>query len=432
MTTPAIPNMDVATSMLLRYAEPRESFNHNYPVDLDHISGFLAAIGNPQDQTRIVHVAGTSGKTSTSYFISALLRETGMSVGLTVSPHITSLTERIQINGQPIPDDEFLFLLETFLGLVEANNATLNYFQLLVAFAFWVFAERAVDWAVIETGVGGLYDGTNTVSRTDKICVITDIGLDHMELLGDSIEQIAMHKAGIIQQANHVFVLNQSRAALNVIVDRARTMNAELDVVYTSSFDATARSLPSFQQRNWLIARAVDEHIRARMNFKSAEATALQRCVAVQAPGRFERFVIGDKLLILDGAHNSQKMTAFHDSLKSVNVPRAAVIANFLESQDRNIESLLAALRPVASHLIVPNFSTMKDSIRKSIAPGDVVACARASGFPSAETADNPMEALLLLRQRPESVLIITGSLYLVRQLREQVIAFAGPQPDDQ
>ena len=137
----------------------------------------MALAGNPQDRLKTVHIAGTSGKTSTSYYIAALLGAAGKTVGLTVSPHVDSITERIQINGQPLPDAEFCQELETFLDIVKQAPQPPSYFELLYAFALWVFGRRHVDYAVIETGMGGLYDATNVATRADKVCVITDIGL---------------------------------------------------------------------------------------------------------------------------------------------------------------------------------------------------------------------------------------------------------------
>jgi dihydrofolate synthase/folylpolyglutamate synthase len=156
-------------------------------------------VGNPQDHLRVIHLAGTSGKTSTSYYIAGLLKAGGMKVGLTVSPHVTAITERVQINNIPLSETEFCRYMSEFLPLVTADEERLpSYFEVMMVFALWVFDKSNVDYAVVETGLGGLHDSSNICRRTDKICIITDIGVDHTHVLGDTIEKIATHKAGII------------------------------------------------------------------------------------------------------------------------------------------------------------------------------------------------------------------------------------------
>ena len=224
-----LDSIDSAVRALYEYIPQTASMKQNY--SLDRLRTFLSEIGNPQETRRVVHIAGTSGKTLTAYFIRALLQEAGQVTGLTVSPHVLSITERVQINGKPLPDDEFVGYLERFLEIVRASEVPLTYFEVLVAFAQWVFDERQVDYAVVETGLGGLLDGTNTVTRADKVCVITDMGLDHTEVLGDTIEAIARQKAGIIQPGNPVFLLEQDAAATAVVAEEARGRRASLRIV---------------------------------------------------------------------------------------------------------------------------------------------------------------------------------------------------------
>src|SRR5688572_622401 len=184
---------------------------------LDRMQALLAFLGDPQEKLRVVHIAGTSGKTSAAYFVRGLLQASGARTGLTISPHMVSLAERVQIAGAPVSDAAFVQYIHDFLPLVEKSGLQPSYFEIIIALAFWVFAHEDVDFAVIETGLGGLLDATNTVRRADKVCVITDIGLDHTDILGETIPEIAAQKAGIIQPGNIVVVQNQQSAALNVI-----------------------------------------------------------------------------------------------------------------------------------------------------------------------------------------------------------------------
>ena len=155
---------------------------------LERVKPLASLAGHPENQLKVIHIAGTSGKTSTAYYMAALLRAAGKNVGLTVSPHIDSITERVQINGRPLPDEQFCSELEQFLKIVKTAPQAPSFFELLYVFSLWVFARAKVDYAVVETGMGGLFDATNIVTRPDKICIITDIGLDHTHILGDTVE----------------------------------------------------------------------------------------------------------------------------------------------------------------------------------------------------------------------------------------------------
>ena len=157
---------------------------------LDVMKALMEHLGNPQNQLRVLHVAGTSGKTSTAYYCAALLKEAGKKVGLSVSPHVDTVNERLQINGQPMPEAEFCKVLSEFLDVVAESGIKPSYFELLVAMTYWEFARQKVDYAVIEVGLGGLRDGTNVIERADKVCLITDIGLDHTEILGHTLTKI--------------------------------------------------------------------------------------------------------------------------------------------------------------------------------------------------------------------------------------------------
>ena len=198
---------------------------------LDRMQQLMALLGHPQDSYKSIHIAGTSGKTSTAYFVSGLLQTAGAKVGLTVSPHIQSITERIQINGEPIADDLFVHYLNMLLAKLEDSAITPTYFELLVALAFLVFREEDVDYAVIETGLGGLLDGTNVITRQDKVCVITDIGLDHTDVLGATVEEIALQKAGIVQPGTTLILQHQAETIEQTITDEAYRRGAEEVVI---------------------------------------------------------------------------------------------------------------------------------------------------------------------------------------------------------
>ena len=178
----------------------------------------MAHVGNPQEQLRTVHVAGTNGKGSTSHLIAASLQAAGLRVGLFTSPHLVSLTERIRINGKPIEEEEiagFIGQNKDFLDTIQPS-----FFETMTALAFAYFVKRKVDVAVIEVGLGGRLDSTNVL--TPVLSVITNIGLDHTEFLGNTLSQIAKEKAGIMKPHVPCVIGETHPRTMNVFLERAR------------------------------------------------------------------------------------------------------------------------------------------------------------------------------------------------------------------
>ncbi len=192
----------------------------------------LQLIGNPQEKLRVIHVAGTSGKGSVCFYISRLLQASGFKVGLHISPHLVNVRERCQINNKLIDEKTFYQSLNKIVPYVDqvtqSKYGKPTYFEILVALVFSIFSQQKVDYAVIETGLGGLLDGTNVVSRKDKLCVLTKIGFDHMAILGNTLTQIARQKAGIIQKNNPVISIDQQTSVKKVIEKKARTTSSQL------------------------------------------------------------------------------------------------------------------------------------------------------------------------------------------------------------
>ncbi len=236
---------------LLAFVPPPRSQRQKYT--LGNMRELMDALGNPQNSLQVVHIAGTSGKTSTCYYIAALLKASGLKTGLTVSPHISHVNERVQIDLVPAQEDVFAAALTEFLAIIKGTKIPLTYFEVLMAFAYWFFARQKVDVAVIETGLGGLLDASNVVNSPSKVCVLTDIGLDHTLILGDTLQQIAAQKAGIIGEENQVFCWRQSKEILSVFKNAVRAQNAQLHLLDHTA-DDLAKSMPLFQQRNFSLA----------------------------------------------------------------------------------------------------------------------------------------------------------------------------------
>ncbi|MBR2285506.1 MAG: bifunctional folylpolyglutamate synthase/dihydrofolate synthase, partial [Paludibacteraceae bacterium] len=189
-----------------------------YKPGLENTLRLMAHVGNPHEHLRAVHVAGTNGKGSTSHLIAAVLQAAGYKVGLFTSPHLISLTERIRINGQPIPEAEVADFIEqnrAFLDEVQPS-----FFETMTALAFAYFVKEQVDIAVVEVGLGGRLDSTNVL--TPLLSVITNIGFDHTEFLGNTLPKIAREKAGIIKPNIPVVIGETHPQTMNVFLDRAR------------------------------------------------------------------------------------------------------------------------------------------------------------------------------------------------------------------
>jgi len=391
------------------------------PYTLDRMYQLMAAVGNPQDRLQVIHVAGTSGKTSTAYFIAALLRESRVKVGLTVSPHVDEVNERVQIDMKPLPETNFCAALSEFLELVDQSGILPSYFECMVAFAYWEFARQQVDYAVVEVGLGGLLDGTNVVQRADKVCVITDIGLDHTELLGDTIEKIATQKAGIIQLKNDVFLQQQPPVVMSVVQETCNRQSARLHVIDKPSTETYG--LPQFQVRNLALARGVVSFVMGRAGKQPLTDAQIATAANVYIPARMEVVRKDGRTMIIDGAHNAQKLETLFTSIRAQFADQAiAVLAGFAEGDRTRLAGALDTVIEYAEHMIVTSFYSEKDYPRSSVPPEDVVTYCRDKGWGEVEAVPEPAKALERLMQRPEPLLVVCGSFYLLNHIRPLVL----------
>jgi dihydrofolate synthase / folylpolyglutamate synthase len=191
-------------------------------LDLRNTLALCEALGNPQEKFRSIHVAGTNGKGSTSHMLASILQSSGFKTGLYTSPHLKSFTERIRINGREISTDYVIEFVNRMLGQIESLKP--SFFEITVSLALDYFARNQVDIAVIEVGLGGRLDSTNII--TPEVSIITNIGWDHMDVLGDTLEKIAAEKAGIIKPHVPVVISERQPETDYVFQNRARSMNS--------------------------------------------------------------------------------------------------------------------------------------------------------------------------------------------------------------
>jgi dihydrofolate synthase/folylpolyglutamate synthase len=392
---------------------------------LERIKPLMVALDNPQNDLRVIHIAGTSGKTSTAYYIAALLKAIGTRVGLTVSPHVDSITERVQINGQSLEDSVFCSELEKFREIVATMEQAPSYFELMYAFAIWEFARAKVDYAVVETGMGGLHDATNVITNPDKVCVITDIGFDHMRILGNTLPEIAAQKIGIVHDHNQVIMYTQNDEIMQVIYDWTGKHDAPLLLTTESderkAYGQDLSGMPVYQQRNWLLAYRVYQFVAERDHLSELSVNNLKDTQAVQVPGRMDIWQVSGKTIVMDGAHNAQKMTAFVNSFKE-RYPgiKPAILLAF--KQGKEYQKIVSLLASFASSIIVTTFASSQDLPAISIDPNEVTKALIAAGNQKVRAITDGAEALNELLRSPEEILVITGSFYLLSQLRKDII----------
>jgi dihydrofolate synthase/folylpolyglutamate synthase len=393
-------------------------------ITLTRMWPMMEILGNPQKKLKIIHIAGTSGKTSTAYYLAALLGTTGRKIGLHVSPHIDTITERFQINGQPISDELYCSELGIFLDIIQEHKLQPTYFELHIAFAYWLFVRQNVDYAVIETGMGGLHDGTNVAQNPDKVCVITDIGIDHTNFLGTTIPRIAFQKAGIIHPYNVVYMYTQSADVMKVFTTKCTQVSATLTTTTEATqqhevADMLDHNMPLYQQRNWLLAYFVFRHVLERDNLPLPTATDIATIQSLQVPARMDIKKMGDKTLVMDGAHNTQKMEAFVSSFQA-KFPgtKASMVFSLKEGKDYSV--IIDIILPIVSSIIVTTFETSQDLPVVSMDPEILASYFREHGTTNVTVQPDHHIAYGQLLNADEDILVITGSFYLIYQIRNE------------
>ena len=393
---------------------------------LNRMAKLMDYLDNPQNKLKIIHIAGTSGKTSTCYYTASLLHKAGYSVGLTVSPHIDKINERVQINLIPLEENQYCKELNQFLKIIYQSKIKPTYFEFLIAFAFWVFNKYKLDYAVIEVGIGGLLDATNIINRNDKICIITDIGIDHTEILGNTITSIAFQKAGIIQKGNLVFMNQQEKKVLKVIIEIAHKKNASLKIVKLSKYIDTLENKHNFaifQKRNFNLALETVKYLLKINHKNKLPLKEINSAIKIHIPGRMEIIKYNNTTIILDGSHNEQKISTLVKSIQQMFPNKSiALLISFGENKNSRINKSLEILKLLSLNIIITSFSYNNDNFRLAINPKDLSEYAKIVGFKNIRIENNPTKAFDLLNKTDTNIKLVTGSFYLLNYIRPIVI----------
>ena len=401
-------------------------------------------LGDPQKAYRVIHVTGTNGKTSTSRFIERLLREHGLRTGRFTSPHLVKLNERMSLDGEPVSDERLYNVwteIEPIVGLVDAEleaagEDALTFFEVLAVLGFAIFADAPVDVLVLEVGMGGEWDSTNVADG--DVAVFTPISLDHMDRLGETIEEIAKTKAGIIKPGAIVLTSAQPPAAMKVLMERAATVgekflafgedfgvsNITLNKLgQTVSVRAVAGeyedlNLPvhgEYQAENSALAVAAVEAFLGGGAQRIMDDVVRASFADFSSPGRLQ-IVNRDPLTILDAAHNEDGARSLVKALKeSFGSPYAVGVVSILA--EKNARALLQILDDSFVEFII----TQSESAR-AIPAEDLAELAReVFGADRVHVQANPQwalaEAAKLLSPTLASAIVVTGSVTLVGQV---------------
>jgi dihydrofolate synthase/folylpolyglutamate synthase len=384
--------------------DPRlTSYRQRAEFRLDRMREMLPVLGDPLSSTPIVHVAGTSGKGSTATAIASILTAGGYRTGLHTSPYLQVATEKLQIDHELIDANAFATLVDSTLDLLEGEGFQPSYGQLWMAMVLTWFEQEAVDVAVIEVGSGGRFDLSNVVHPL--VSVITEIGFDHMDTLGATIEEIAWHKAGIIEPVTPVVAAVSDRTALQVIAGEAHQQGADLHRIIPTPGD--------FRRTNEATARLAVELLDFDIDREDIEDGLSHD----RLPGRAET-VQTDPVAILDGAHNPQKIAALLQWLaREQGQTHPVTVCGFLEAKDTR--AMLHALAQTSSTLILtePIIDGKDPAGAEQLA--EIAAELDFTGPVHVETDPNAAVAVgLELARRTGQPLLVTGSLYLVGNVR--------------
>jgi len=431
---------DVYTALFDRALE------HQIDPTLDRVREVCEMLGDPQLGYQVIHVTGTNGKTSTSRMIERLLREHGLRTGRFTSPHLTRVTERIAIDGEPISDERFVEVWQDvapYVHLVdrkhlEAGGYRLSFFEVLAVMAFAAFADAPIDVAVVEVGMGGRWDATNVVHS--QVQVIAPVAMDHQRYLGDTLAEIAGVKAGIIEEGGTVVVSLQDEVAEGVILAEAaakgaRVVREDVDIAVVERSPAvggqllTLRGLggvyadvflPMFgahQAHNALLALASSEALLtggAALDGGVVEAAFAD----MSSPGRLE-VVRSSPTVVVDGAHNPSGVEALVAALdESFAFERIVGVVAIMS--DKDPDAMLGLLEPVLDEVVVTHASTSRSMDVDELAEiaEDVF------GPDRVHRAERLDDAIALAVERAESGVergggvVVTGSLYLVAEAR--------------
>lgn len=384
--------------------------------DLSYIRRILKQLNNPQDSVRAIHVTGTNGKGSTSYYLSNLLQKAGQKTGLFVSPYIYEFNERIQLNGKNISNNDLIKIaneIETAIEILKKDdpNFSLVTFEYEVALAFQFFAQENCDYAVIEVGIGGEHDKTNVI--IPEVSVITTIGLDHEKIIGPTLKDIAEEKSGVIKSNKPVVLGNVPQNVLEILLNKAQSENSksfllgrdfQIKIMPDVIEYQDSKNLYNFALRPLVEAYDIGVAVQAIQLLQlDLDRKKIEEAInETRIPGRYDVIQTSPEIIV-DGAHNLQAMENLLNLVRKKKKGQIYVLLGMMKDKD---------LGPVTKL-----FKDEKVTLTRINYPR----AARLEDFPKEaqkefEYKENFEEAYTSLKNKlqADDMLLVTGSFYLV------------------
>ncbi|WP_088042890.1 folylpolyglutamate synthase/dihydrofolate synthase family protein [Bacillus sp. EAC] len=407
---------------------------------LQRMEEMLTRLNNPQEKVKVVHVAGTNGKGSTISYLQSILLEAGYTVGTFTSPYIIEYREQIMFCGEMIQEEVFIQLVNHFIPIVEEVEklpcGAPTEFEIITAMAFYYFGEiREHDLFLVEVGLGGLEDCTNVM--TPLLSIITSIGHDHHQILGDTIEEITFHKAGIIKEGIPTITAELKEEALNIIrnmaikngavlyefgkhisVQHINNDNGEKFTYYginTSIENVEISMLGKHQIRNASCALMAIEILSKKYNMKFSANDIKAGLKRAHKPGRLE-ILTSEPMVVIDGAHNVEGIKSLVETIKT-HFEREEIKILFSALKDKEVEEMVAALREIAKDITITTFQ-----FPRAMSEKELIECAVELNL----TYENDYRIAIdnnLKKIQKNGTLLITGSLYFISNVRKYLLS---------
>lgn len=398
-------------------------------LGLSNTTELLNLLGNPQDDFKSIHIAGTNGKGSVTAMLTSIMREAGFKTGMYISPHLDDFRERIQVNGVPIPRNALSSLtgeVKSLIPEVERRSSHPTFFEVTTAIAFKYFSEMKVDYAVVEVGLGGRLDATNVI--TPEVSVITNIGLEHTDILGNKIASIAAEKGGIIKKGVPVVTAEWKKEALDVFERICKERGAKLILLKKEAncrevkcdlagcvFDLKTSLRNYHSLKVNLLGRHQIEN--AALSVLAAEQLGVDKGAIrsglqkTKWPGRLE-IMQRKPLLVMDSAHNPPAMRVLKDSLELFSYDKLILVIGVMK--DKAIGDMLREIAPEADFIVInkPNLEraaepeVIKKEAEKYGRPIKVIEDVKRSVGYAKSIAGN------------KDLILITGSMYMLSEAR--------------
>lgn len=380
-----------------------------FKKDLTNIQLFCDHLGNPQNRFKSIHVAGTNGKGSTSHMLASILQESGLKVGLYTSPHLKDFRERIRVNGIPIGEQSVIEFIHSNKAFLE--NQQLSFFEMTVGMAFDYFADEKVDIAVIEVGLGGRLDSTNIIHPI--LSVITNIGFDHMQFLGNTLPEIAFEKAGIIKNNTPVVISETQQETKPVFLNKSTWENAPIYFASDEKFpDYPCDLQGDYQKKNKAgVLKSIE--ILRKLDLKISE-TAIRKGLenVVKNTGLKGRWQIvrEDPKVICDTAHNKEGLEIVLTQLKREKAENYFFVLGFVK--EKNLDEVLALFPKKARYFFckpdIPRGMDEHELQKKALERG-----INGQIYPSVKTA---YQAALKVASKND-VIYVGGSTFVVAEM---------------